>query len=124
MRFRENLVRRQGQIGIGAGLGPSDTPAQLIELPQSEHVRPVDDDGVGRRHVQAGFDDVGAEQHVELLVIERRHDIFERGDRHLAMRHTEADLRHQFPQTFLKQGDVAQARDTHKRSDRPGNARA
>ncbi len=48
------------QIGVGAVVRASDATAQLVQLGQPEAVGTVDDDGVGGRNVDAGFDDGGA----------------------------------------------------------------
>ena len=63
-RGRQPVVRRPGQIGVAALLAAPDPAAQLIELPQAEHVGAVDHQRVHRRHVEAAFDDVGGQQDV------------------------------------------------------------
>ena len=64
--FGQLLVGGRGQIGIGALLGAADAAAQLVELRQAEHVGALDDQGVGGGNVQAGFHDIGGDQHIHL----------------------------------------------------------
>ena len=106
-RLGQHLARRQGQIGIGAQLGAADAAAQLVELRQAEHVGAMDDQRVGGRDVEAGFDDVGREQHVVVALVEGGHHLLELGRRHLAMRHRHLHLGHQL---------AAAARRTSSRS--------
>ncbi len=99
----------RGEERIGALLGASDAAAQLIELRQAEHVGAMDDQRVGGRDIEAGFDDGGRQQHVELAVVEAAHDVFELGRRHAAMRHAELDLGNMVAQEvglFLEIGDA------------------
>ena len=70
-------VGRHGEQRIGALLGAADAAAQLVELRQAEHVGAVDDQRVGGRDVEAGFDDRGRQQHVVGAVVEGGHDVFE-----------------------------------------------
>ena len=76
-------LRRDGVVGgrreqrIGARLGAADAAAQLIELREAEHVGAPDDERVGGRNVEAGFDDRRRQQNVEFAVVEGRHFVFE-----------------------------------------------
>ncbi len=54
-----------------------DAAAQLVQLGEAEAVGAVDQDGVRARHVDAGFDDRRAHQHVEALAVEIQHHLFE-----------------------------------------------
>ena len=47
------------QIAKGLFVAASHTAAHLMQVAQSEVVRPVDDDGVGIRYVDAALDDCG-----------------------------------------------------------------
>ena len=67
-----------------------------MQLSQSEFVGALDDDGVRTRHVDAGLDDGRGNQHVETLVIEVAHDLFEFTFAHLAVADTDTCFRHQF----------------------------
>jgi hypothetical protein len=51
-------------------VGAAHAPAQLVQVAEAEHVCAVDDDGVGVRDVEAGFDDVGTHEHVVFAVDE------------------------------------------------------
>ena len=109
--LRRDLAHgRQREIGIGALLGAPDPAAQLIELRQAEHVGAMHDQGVGGRDVEAAFDDVGREQHVVLAVVERGHDVFELGRRHLAVGDGDAHFRHGLVEERLGLGEVLDAR--------------
>src|SRR5690606_21429086 len=52
---RKLLVDRQCEQGEGAHLRASDTPSQLVELRQAEHVGAVNDQRVRRWNVETGF---------------------------------------------------------------------
>jgi hypothetical protein len=85
------------QIGIGLVVRTADAAAQLVQLRQAELVGAVHDDGVGGRHVDAGFDDRGAQQDVEALGDEVAHH-FPVALVHLAVRHADARFRQQLGQ--------------------------
>ena len=59
------LLGRQGEVGVAAHLAAADAAAQLVQLRQAEAVGAVHDQGVGGRHVEPGFDDVGGHQQVD-----------------------------------------------------------
>jgi hypothetical protein len=63
----------------------ADAAAQLVQLRQAELVGAVDDDGVGVRDVDAGFDDGRAQQHVEALPVEVEHHALQLALGHLAV---------------------------------------
>jgi hypothetical protein len=90
----QRLVDRQGEEREGAHLGTADTAAELIELRQAEHVGAMDDQRVGGRHVEAGFDDGGRQKHIVFAVVEGIHDVFELACRHLAMGNRDLQFRH------------------------------
>ena len=81
----ELAVGRDGEERIGAGLGPADAAADLVELGEAEIVGAMHHQRVGVRNVEAGFDDGGGEQHIEFPVIETGHDIFQFGGCQAAM---------------------------------------
>ena len=118
------LALRQGQIGIGADLGPADAAAQLIELRQPEHVGAMHDQRVGGRDVEARFDDVGRQQQVEGALVERGHHRFELGGRHPAVRHRELDLGHDLAQPLRAPRRDRRSAARRRRSGRRGRARA
>ena len=111
----------KSQIGIAALLRAADAAAQLIELRQAEHVGAMDDDGVGRRDVEAGFDDAGGQQQVVLAVVERRHGLLE-----LAVAGIwpwaidELDLRHQLAQARARPCRGPRCAGRRRRSGRRG----
>ena len=92
------MVVRQQQVGVGPVVSSSHPAAQLVELSQPETVGPVDDDGVHVGHVQPGFDDCGADQHVGFPVGEGHHHFFQFRFGHLSVAHQDAGLGHQLAQ--------------------------
>ncbi len=77
-----------------------DPPAQLVQLRQAEAIRPRHDDGVGSGHVDASFDNRGAQQHVEALLVKIAHHRLQFALAHLAVGDADARLRQQFLQLF------------------------
>ena len=63
----------------------SDPAAQLMQLGEAELVGAMHDDSVRRRHVDAGFDDGGAEQDVRALRHEIAHYLFQVAFMHLTV---------------------------------------
>ena len=108
--FGQFAVRRRRQIGVSALLGAADAPAQLIKLRQAEHVGAMHDQRVGGGDVEAAFHDVGGDQHVDLAVVERRHHVFQRGRRHLAVGHRRLYLRHRGLEKLLRLAKIGDAR--------------
>ena len=56
------------QVRIGLVVPSADPAPELIDLGQAEPFGLVDDHGVGRWNVQAGLDDGGAHQQIDLIV--------------------------------------------------------
>ena len=96
---------RNQQICIRALAAAADAPADLVELREAEVVRPVDEDGVRRRDVEAALDDGGAEEHVVLPVHELRHHSFQLPLGHLSVGHRDLRLRHELRQVVQHAGD-------------------
>ena len=71
------------QVGIGLVVAAANTTAQLVQLGQAELVSALNDDGVGARHVDPSFDDGRGDQHVEALVVEVAHHLFQLALAHL-----------------------------------------
>ena len=65
------------QIRISLMVRAADAAAQLMQLRQAKFVRTIDDDGVGMRVVNAGFDNCGAQQDVVFLLGEFTHHAFQ-----------------------------------------------
>src|SRR5215204_804198 len=109
--LRGNLsLCRQREQRIGAYLRPPYSPAQLIELRQPEAVGAMDDERVGGRNIEAGFNDGSREQQVVFAVIESRHDVVEGVRGHLPVRNGDAHLRHVLVEKFLSAGEVFDSR--------------
>ena len=58
------------------------------------------------RNVEAGLDDGGRQQDVVFAVVERRHDVFDHGRRHLAMRDRDFHFRHVLVEEILDAGEI------------------
>ena len=84
------------QVRVGLVMRTADAPAQLVQLRKAEAVRPVDDDGVGARHVDAGLDDGRAQQDVEALLVKVAHDVLELALGHLPVGDPDLRFGHQF----------------------------
>ncbi|SVJ66326.1 Uncharacterised protein [Klebsiella pneumoniae] len=77
-------------------MAATDAAAQLVQLGQAELVGALDEDGVGAGHVDAGLDDGRGHQHVEALVVEVAHHLFQLALVHLSVADADARLRDQF----------------------------
>jgi len=80
------------QIGIGLVMAATHPPTQLVQLGQAKLVSAADDDGVGGRHINAGFNDGGTKQQVVALRHKVAHHRFQLALGHLAVRHCNARL--------------------------------
>ena len=77
------------EVAIRATVRPTDPPAQLIELRQTEVVGAIHEHRIGVRHVESRFDDHRRHQHVDIAVHERVHAVLELVLAHLAVRHAD-----------------------------------
>ena len=91
-RLGQRLLRRVEEVAVGALAATPDAAAQLVQLAEAEAVGALDDQRVGVGDVQAGLDDRGADQHVELLVPEVQDDLLELVLAHLAVGGGDAGL--------------------------------
>ena len=98
-------LSRYQEVGEGPHLGPPDPAAQLVELGEPEGVGTVDDQGVGARNVEPGFDDGGAEQQVRLAMHEAEHHLLQLPFLHLAVGHGDFCLRNDPGQMFRHDAD-------------------
>ena len=71
----------------------SHTAAQLVQLRQAKFVGARNHNGVGGGHINAGFNDGGAEQDVVALRHKVAHDFFQIALGHLAVGHCNACFR-------------------------------
>ena len=92
---REHRPFRNEKVGKGLLLRPPHPSPDLVELPQAEAVRPIDDDRVRRRDVQARPDDRRADQDVVLPPDEPPHRILDLRRFHPAVDHPHLRLRHE-----------------------------
>src|SRR5690606_20941313 len=90
--------RRGDEISVGLMVRSADTPAQLMKLRKTEPIGAIDDDGIGRRYVDAALDDRRAHEHVEASMVEVERYVFERAFRHLPVSHAYRCLRQQLLQ--------------------------
>ena len=118
---REHRPLRDEEVGEGLLIRPPDAPPDLVELGEAEAVRPVDDDRVGRRDVEAGTDDRRAHQDVVLPPDEPRHRPLDLLRRHLPMDHPHLRLRDELldeaghredrPDAVVEEEDLAVSRE-------------
>src|ERR671915_1468342 len=67
-------ARGHEQISVSAVMRATYPAAELIKLSQPEFVGAVDDNGIGRGHIDAALDDGGADQDVKAAVVKIEHD--------------------------------------------------
>ena len=91
-------VGRVQEVGVGALAPAAHAPAQLMELAQPHAVGPVDNEGVGVRHVQAGLHNRGAHQHIDLLAPEVVNDPLQARLAHLPVGDGDPRLGHRLSQ--------------------------
>ena len=95
VRGEQALVGNE-QVGVCLLVGSTHPAAQLVHLGQTEAVRAVDDDRIGGRDVETGFNDGGAHQQIDVPADKPDHDALQVLLCHLAVGHVEPDLRNQF----------------------------
>ena len=105
-----DVIAGRCEVGIGAYLGSPDPSAKLVKLRQAKPVGPIDDKCIGARNIKSAFHDGSGKEHIVLPLIERRHDVFEFGWRHLAVGNHEADLRNIVPKERLEAIEILDAR--------------
>ena len=66
-------------------LVPTHSSTQLVKLGQSELIRAIDNDGIGRRYIEPGFNNRRTKQKIHLLIHEFFHYTFQLMFRQLAM---------------------------------------
>ena len=74
----ERLVLVVEEVGVGALAATADATAQLVQLAEAVLVGAVDDERVRVGDVEAGLDDRGRDEHVELALPEVDDDLLER----------------------------------------------
>ena len=72
----------------------ADTAAQLMELRETEFVSTLNDDRIGRRHINAGFNNRGTQEHVKALLIEVAHHMLKLAFAHLPVGNGNAGFGH------------------------------
>lgn len=106
----------------------ANAAAQLVQLGEAKMVGAFDDDGVGGGNVDPGFDDGGAHQHIEALVMEVIHHPLQFALPHLTVTDGDPRLRHQLRQLvggFLDVLNVIkQIVDRRRAAFRAGSPRA
>ena len=66
--LRQTLVGPEGKVGISVAGGAAHPSPELMKLGQAEAVGIFNNEGVGVGNVQAGFDDGGANQHLNFTL--------------------------------------------------------
>ena len=80
---------------MGPHVGAAYSPAQLIEVCQSERVGSFDDNGVCPWYVETRFDNAGAHQHIALPRDEIEHHLFQIPISHLPVCHGHPSFGHE-----------------------------
>src|SRR2546423_12930490 len=88
---------RYQQVAARPAVRSADTPAQLIELGQSESVSAIHEHGIRVWHVEARFDDHRRDEHVDVPIHEAAHDRFQLALAHLAVTDSDSRARHHSP---------------------------
>ena len=95
----EHLVPAVHEKRVGRPVASSHPSPQLIQLGQAHLIRVVDNHGIYIGNVQAGFNNGGGHQHVNLPVDKSHHDFFQLplphlpvGEGHICLRHQLRDL--------------------------------
>ena len=83
--FRQILAGLVGEVGIGMTGGAAYTATELMKLGKTETVSVFNDKGVGIGDIQAGFDDGGAYQNLDLTFRHGLHYIAQSIFSHLTM---------------------------------------
>ncbi len=83
----QGLLSRDEEVGMRAEPVPTDPAPELIELGQAKAIRPIDDDGIGRRDVEARLDDGRRAEELVPPGVKVAHDPLQRLLGHLAMGH-------------------------------------
>ena len=76
--------------------------AQLVQLGKAEVIGALNDDGIGGRDIDAGFNNCRTDQHVKTLVMEIIHHPFQFAFAHLAVTDGNSRFRYQFSQTIRR----------------------
>src|SRR5215213_7353161 len=93
-RLRRQLARIGiEEVGMGEDVGAPDAPADLVELGEPQRVRPLHDQRVRLRDVEARLDDRRRDEHVRVAAQERMHLLLELALPHLAVRDLYAERR-------------------------------
>jgi len=87
---------------LGAAPNP---PAQLVKLCQAKGIGSVDDQGVGVGNIQAGLDDGGTEQDINLVMVEGMHHLGQLALVDLPMRDADPGFRHQLGKVVVHRRD-------------------
>ena len=88
------------QVGVSLVMRATNTAAQLMQLGKAELIGAVDDDGVGVRVVDAGFDDGRTQQQIVFLLREFAHHPLQLALRQLTVADHDARFRQQLFKTL------------------------
>ncbi len=93
-RLGQRLVFVVQEVGVGPLATSTDATAQLVQLREPVLVGAIDDERVRVGDVEAGLDDGGRDEHVELALPEVDHDLLEHVLGQLAVGDGDARLGH------------------------------
>ena len=128
LKRAQPLERGVGNRGIAIGqqqdlpatAAASHAAAQLVQLRQAEAICAPHDHGVGARHVEPGFDDVGGQQHIAAPGRKFGHRSVERVGGHLAMGLDDLAFGEQLGETRGDHRHVLDPRHDHEALPAPG----
>ena len=103
----EGFVLPVHKVSIGKTGRTPYPPPHLVQLRQTEILRPVHDDRIGQGHVQSVFHNRSTQQYIATSFIERHHGVFQPVFTHLPMTDAHIDARHQPLQPFRNQRKTA-----------------
>ena len=100
MRERaQRFVWRIKEVGIRAFTTATNSPTNLVQLAKAKVLCTINDQRIGIRNIDAGFDNGGGDQHVITTFPKVNHHLFELRLIHLAVGNCDARLWHQLGQT-------------------------
>ena len=94
--FRQRQLCGEHKVRVCLLPTATNTALELVQLSQSQALRVLNNQRVSVRVVNAGLNDGGGHQHVNLVLLEGEHDVFYLASTHLAVSHTHASLRRSF----------------------------
>ena len=91
--FRQRQLRWEHKVRVCLLPASTNTALELVQLSQSQALRILDNQRVRMRVVNAGLNDGGGHQYVNLMLLEGEHDVFYLASAHLAVSHAHTSFR-------------------------------